>query len=185
MNFETAKYECSLPAKSFFRTAVFGGGSISGAGVQIAPTSSPPRAVLIDIARAVAVCAAPAANREQTQIASALTTILVFELSLSEMQPNNDENLPKKLGTRVVRLLNLTTRGDSSPPQPSHMCRRRRVPPCVCGGLFLLLVSLPRASCLVSVLHAQQRLFPFDLQRRQPRAHGLRRACHPLCSGND
>jgi hypothetical protein len=31
MNFETAKYEHSLPAKSFFRTAVFGGGSISGA----------------------------------------------------------------------------------------------------------------------------------------------------------
>ena len=95
MNFETAKYEHSLPAKSFFRTAVFGGGSISGAGVEIAPTSSPLRAVLIDIVRAVAVCAAPAGNREQTQIASALTTILVFELSVSEMQPNNDENLPK------------------------------------------------------------------------------------------
>jgi hypothetical protein len=71
------------------------GGSISGAGVQIAPTSSPPRAVLIDIVRAVAVCAAPAGNREQTQIASALTAILVFELSASEMQPNNDENLAK------------------------------------------------------------------------------------------
>ena len=102
MNFETAKYEHSLPAKSFFRTAVFGGGSISGAGVQIAPTSSPPRAVLIDIVRAVAVCAAPAANREQTQIASALTTILVFELSVSEMQPNNDENLPK-LGSSPLK----------------------------------------------------------------------------------
>ena len=101
MNFETAKYEHRLPAKSFFRTAVFGGGSISGAGVQIAPTSSPPRAVLIDIARAVA--AAPAANREQTQIASALTTILVFELSVSEMQPNNDENLPK-LGSSPLKL---------------------------------------------------------------------------------
>ena len=102
MNFETAKYEHSLPAKSFFRTAVFGGGSISGAGVQIAPTSSPPRAVLIDIVRAVAVCAAPAGNREQTQIASALTTILVFELSVSEMQPNNDENLPK-LGSSPLK----------------------------------------------------------------------------------
>jgi hypothetical protein len=31
MKFETAKYERSLPAKRFFRTAVFGGGSISGA----------------------------------------------------------------------------------------------------------------------------------------------------------
>ena len=103
MNFETAKYEHSLRAKSFVRTAVFGGGSISGAGVQIAPTSSPPRAVLIDIARAVAVCAAPAANKEQTQIASALTTILVFELSVSEMQPNNDENLPK-LGSSPLNL---------------------------------------------------------------------------------
>ena len=99
MNFETAKYEHSLPAKRFFRTAVFGGGSISGAGVQIAPTSSPPRAVLIDIVRPLAVCVAPAANREQTQIASGLTSILVFELYVStyvsEMQPNNDENLPK------------------------------------------------------------------------------------------
>jgi hypothetical protein len=28
MNFETAKYEHSLPAKSFFRTTVSGGGSI-------------------------------------------------------------------------------------------------------------------------------------------------------------
>jgi hypothetical protein len=28
MNFETAKYEHSLPAKSFFRTTAFGGGSI-------------------------------------------------------------------------------------------------------------------------------------------------------------
>jgi hypothetical protein len=45
MNFEAAKYEHSLPAKSFFRTAVFGGGSISGAGVQIAPTSAPPARV--------------------------------------------------------------------------------------------------------------------------------------------
>ena len=94
MNFETAKYEHSLRAKSFFRTAVFGGGSISGAGVQIAPTSSPPRAVLIDIVMPLAVCVAPAGNREQTQIASGLTTVLVFELSVSEMQQNNDENLP-------------------------------------------------------------------------------------------
>ena len=43
----------------------------------------------------LAVCVAPAANREQTQIASGLTTTLVFELCVSEMQPNNDENLPK------------------------------------------------------------------------------------------
>ena len=85
MNFETAKYEHSLPAKSFFRTAVFGGGSISGAGVQIAPTSSPLCAVSIDIAGALAVCVAPAANKEQTQIASAQTTALVFELCASEM----------------------------------------------------------------------------------------------------
>jgi hypothetical protein len=75
MKFETAKYEHSLPAKSVFRTAVFGGGSISGAGVPIEPTSSPRRAVLKDIARAVAVCAAPAGNKEQTQIASALTQL--------------------------------------------------------------------------------------------------------------
>jgi hypothetical protein len=93
MNFETGKYEHSLRAKSFLRTAVFGGESISGAGVQIAPTSSPPRAVLIGIVRALAVFVAPAGNKEQTQIASALTTILVFELCVSEMQPN-DENLP-------------------------------------------------------------------------------------------
>ena len=65
------------------------------ASVQIAPTSSPPRAVLIDIVGPLAVCVAPAGNREQTQIASGLTTVLVFELSVSEMQPNNDENLPK------------------------------------------------------------------------------------------
>jgi hypothetical protein len=83
INVETAKYEHSLPAKSLFRTAVFGEGSISGAGVQIDfrhQLQAPRRAVLIYIARAVAVCAAPAANREQTQIASALTTVLVFEL---------------------------------------------------------------------------------------------------------
>ena len=110
MNFETAKYEHRLPAKSFFRTAVFGGGSISGAGVQIAPTSSPPRAVLIDIVRPLAVCVAPAANREQTQIASALTTILVFELSVSEMQPNNDENLPK-LGSSPLNTYNTLDAG--------------------------------------------------------------------------
>ena len=85
MNFETAKYEHSLRAKSFVRTAVFGGGSISGAGVQIAPTSSPPRAVLIDIVGALAVCVAPAGNKEQTQIASAQTTVLVFEVCPSEM----------------------------------------------------------------------------------------------------
>ena len=85
MNFETAKYEHSSRAKSFVRTAVFGGGSISGAGVQIAPTSSPPRAVLIDIVSALAVCIAPAGNKEQTQIASAPTTALVFELCASEM----------------------------------------------------------------------------------------------------
>ena len=104
MNFETAKYEHSLRAKSFFRTAVFGGGSISGAGVQIAPTSSPPRAVLIDIVMPLAVCVAPAANREQTQIASGLTTVLVFELSVSEMQQNNDENLPN-LGSSPLNLI--------------------------------------------------------------------------------
>ena len=81
MNFETAKYEHSLRAKSFVRTAVFGGGSISsGAGVQIAPTSSPPRAVFIHIVSALAVCVAPAGNKEQTQIASAHTTALVFEI---------------------------------------------------------------------------------------------------------
>ena len=84
-NFETAKYEHSLRAKSFVRTAVFGGGSISGAGVQIAPTSSPPRAVFIHIVSALAVCVAPAGNKEQTQIASAQTTALVFELCASEM----------------------------------------------------------------------------------------------------
>ena len=72
------------------------------AGVQIAPTSSPPRAVLIDIVMPLAVCVAPAGNREQTQIASAPTTILVFELSVSEMQPNNDENLPK-LGSSPLK----------------------------------------------------------------------------------
>jgi hypothetical protein len=94
MNFETAKNEHSLPAKSFFRTVVFGGGSISSAGAQIAPTSRPPRAVLIDIVGPLAVCVAPAGNREQAQIASGLTSILVFELYVSEMQPNNDENLP-------------------------------------------------------------------------------------------
>ena len=33
MILETIKYEQSLLAKRFFRTAVFGGGSISGAGV--------------------------------------------------------------------------------------------------------------------------------------------------------
>ena len=104
MNFETAKYEHSLPAKSFFRTAVFGGGSISGAGVQIAPTSSPPRAVLIDIVGPLAVCVAPAGNREQTQIASGLTSVLVFELYVSEMQPNNDENLPK-LGSSPLKAI--------------------------------------------------------------------------------
>ena len=49
----------------------------------------------------LAVCVAPAANREQTQIASGLTTILVFELYVSEMQHNNDENLPN-LGTGSV-----------------------------------------------------------------------------------
>jgi hypothetical protein len=102
MNFETVKYEHSFPAKSFFRTAVFSGGSISGAGVQIAPTSSPPRAVLTGTVRAVAVCAAPAANREQTQIASALTTILVFELCVSEMQPD-DENLAKFTESLLLR----------------------------------------------------------------------------------
>ena len=102
MNFETAKYEHRLPANSFFRTAVFGGGSISGAGVQIAPTSSPPRAVLIGIVRPLVVCVAPAANREQTQIASGLTTILVFELYVSEMQHNNDENLPN-LGSSPLK----------------------------------------------------------------------------------
>ena len=106
MNFETAKYEHSLRAKSFFRTAVFGGGSISGAGVQIAPTSSPPRAVLIDIVMPLAVCVAPAGNREQTQIASGLTTILVFELSVSEMQQNNDENLPN-LGSSPLNRANI------------------------------------------------------------------------------
>ena len=101
----------AYPQKVSSEQPFFGGGSISGAGVQIAPTSSPPRAVLIDIVRAVAVCAAPAANREQTQIASALTTILVFELSVSEMQPNNDENLPKLGSTTVGCSKNLHIRG--------------------------------------------------------------------------
>ena len=76
MNFETAKYEHSLHAKSFFRTAVFGGGSISGADVQIAPISSPPTRGFIGTARTAAVYVA--GNKEHTQIASALRTILVF-----------------------------------------------------------------------------------------------------------
>ena len=75
MNLKTAKYEHSLRAKSFVRIAE---DRISGAGIQIAPTSSPPRTVLIDIAGALAVCVAPAGNKEQTQIASAQTTVLVF-----------------------------------------------------------------------------------------------------------
>jgi hypothetical protein len=44
MKFETAKYEHSLPAKRFFRTAVFGGGSISGADfLQVSNFKPPPR----------------------------------------------------------------------------------------------------------------------------------------------
>ena len=55
------------------------------AGVWKAPTSSPLCAVLIHIVSALAVCVAPAGNKEQTQIASAQTTALVFELCASEM----------------------------------------------------------------------------------------------------
>jgi hypothetical protein len=48
--------------------------------------------------RPLAVCVAPAGNKEQTKLASGLATILVCELCVYEMQPNNDENLAK-LGT--------------------------------------------------------------------------------------
>ena len=92
-----ARYYDSLPAKSFFRTTVSGGGSILAVDFRWClktPTSSPLCAVLIHIVSALAVCVAPAANREQAQTASALTMRLVVELCVSEMQPNNDENLP-------------------------------------------------------------------------------------------
>jgi hypothetical protein len=83
MNFETAKYEHSLRAKSFVRTAVFGGGSILAVDFRWCLKSTnfkPLCAVLRIVVCALAVCVAPAANKEQTQIASAQTTALVFEI---------------------------------------------------------------------------------------------------------
>jgi hypothetical protein len=69
MNFETAKYEHRLPAKSFFRTTVSGGGSVLAVDfrrcLKIFPLWGAPRGfegglymdVAICIARAVAVFA--------------------------------------------------------------------------------------------------------------------------------
>ena len=60
--FENAKYEHSLPAKSFVRTAVSSGGSISGAyfpRVQKGPDSRGVRAPPVHIDAAVAISKAP------------------------------------------------------------------------------------------------------------------------------
>ena len=86
MNFETAKYEHSLRAKSFVRTAVFAGGSILAVDWCLKSTNFKPLcAVLRIFVGALAVCVAPAANKEQTQIASAQTIALFIQPCTSEM----------------------------------------------------------------------------------------------------